>query len=199
VYVCANGPSLRDVPVEALRGRLCIAVNSALRIVPFARMLFFGDARWWWLNREWAAQSPALKVTLSRYWVEDDGTRREEPCDSEPGVFCMKQKGTGGLALSRDGLAWGLSSGGTAINLAAHANGGRRIVLLGYDFRRAPDGCRNAAPNVNPCSDKFSAMLSPKVWELTAAAAKDRGIEILNATPDSALDVFPRVNLGDVL
>jgi hypothetical protein len=42
-------------------------------------------------------------------------------------------------------------------------------------------------------------MLTPSVWEKTAAAAKDRGIEILNATPESALDVFPRVNLGDVL
>jgi hypothetical protein len=200
VYLCANGPSLRDAPLDALRGKFCIAVNSALRLVPWARMLFFGDARWWWLNREWAAQIPTeYRVTLSRYFVEDGGNRREEPCDNEPGILCVRQKGTGGLCRGTDSLAWLLSSGGTAINLAVHANAGRRIVLLGYDFRRAEDGCRNAVANVNPCSDKFAEMLTPSVWMRTADEARYRGIEILNATPDSALDVFPRVKLGDVL
>jgi hypothetical protein len=198
VFVLGNGPSLRETRLEGLRARRTVAVNSAALLAPWAQVVFFGDARWWWLNRGWAAGLPGLKVTLSRFWVDADGVRREEPVTDVPGVYVMRQKGMNGLCMAPDALTWNLSSGGSAIDLAVHL-GARRVVLVGFDMRCGEDGRRNAVPNANKCSCKWESMNVEGMWRRMAEAAMDRGVEIVNATPGSALRTFPMVDLEGVL
>jgi hypothetical protein len=198
-FVLGNGPSLLRADLDALAGRNVIAVNAAVFLRPgLARILFFGDARWYWENRD-AVQALAIpRVTLSRYFVDDDGARREGPCHTEPNICTMRQKGSNGLALAPDALCWNRSSGGSAVDLAAHT-GASRIVLLGFDMAFAPDGTRNAVPYTRRVSSKVDAMNSPATWQGIMDAARARKIEVLNATDGGDLAVVPRVRLGDVL
>ena len=199
VFVLGNGPSLQNDPLERLAGKNVIAVNSAAFVLPkIVKVLFFGDARWYWLNKPAVQALDALKVTLSKYWVDETGSRREEPCSGEPGICTMRQKGQSGLTLACDALAWNMSSGGAAVNLASHL-GAKRIILLGYDMKLGADGARNAFPNLNKTSVKFDTMNVHKSWRSLYDTAIESGIQIINATPGSALHAIPQVNLDDVL
>ena len=95
-----------------------------------------------------------------------------------------------------DRLSWGTNSGYGALALALKLGPPRRIYLLGYDMHPASDGRHNYHDRyLNPkrnsqvFADKFL-----KVFPAITAAAKSLGVEILNATPGSALDVFPIVD-----
>jgi hypothetical protein len=200
VFVLGNGPSLRDVDLSLLANRNVIAVNGAVFARPgLATMLFFGDARWYWENRDEVQAIPIPRVTISRYYVEDSGLRREQPCHEEPGLSPMRQTRSRGLCDMPDTLCWNQSSGGTAIDLAAHT-GADRIILLGFDMAYAADGARNTIPYKRArVSSKIDAMNKPGTWAEIIKAARARKITILNATPGGKLDAFPRVRMEDVL
>lgn len=91
------------------------------------------------------------------------------------------------------------NSGAGAIAMAA-AGGAARVVMLGYDCQHTggmrhwhgdhpPGTAGNAAP-------KTMAGWPAKFRELASAL---RGVEIINCSRETALDVFPRANLEDVL
>lgn len=91
----------------------------------------------------------------------------------------------------------GGNSGAGAISLAAHL-GARRIVLLGYDCQHAPDGRRHWHGD-HPKQLRNAGAVER--WPEQFRAVRDRlsGVEIINASRASALDMFPRADLEDVL
>jgi len=76
----------------------------------------------------------------------------------------------------------------------------KRIVLLGFDMRKV-DGKTNwhddyGVPKkfqFNP----YSRFLKP--FDGIAKDLNRQNVECVNATPDSALDVFPKLSLDEVL
>lgn len=104
----------------------------------------------------------------------------------EPGVI-----GTGG--------AEGGNSGFQAINLAIQF-GARRIVLVGFDMRSDLGlhwhGHHGKGLN-NPKLRNFIAWR--RTLDRAAAQVKGLGIEMLNASPVSALTAYPMARLEDVL
>ena len=90
-------------------------------------------------------------------------------------------------------IHYGSNSGFQAVNLAI-LFGCRRIVLVGFDmhgthfFGRHPKGLRNTTNYANFI----------RAFDL-AAKRLPAGVEIVNATPGSALRCFPMVNLDDYL
>lgn len=115
----------------------------------------------------------------------------------DPDVFMLHNHGAAGLCEKTNGLMTGQNSGFQAINLAVLA-GAKRIVLLGYDMKTAGakshwfgDHPIQTAPSV------FSAMIN-NFPSLVKPLAK-LGVEVLNCTPGSALECFPKRALESVL
>jgi len=94
---------------------------------------------------------------------------------------------------------WNISGGACAIGLAYHF-GVKRIVLLGFDMRKV-DGKANWHDDyVVPKPFRFnpySRFLS--VFPGIAKDLKRLNVECVNATPGSALTVFPIVKLEDII
>jgi hypothetical protein len=109
----------------------------------------------------------------------------------------LRNTGERGLENDSTGLRTGRNSGYAAINLAVHL-GATRIVLLGYDMRghkqqhffgQHPPRLRSSTPYAS-----FVACFSTLVEPL-----RQRGVEVLNCTPGSALGMFRRAALRDAL
>lgn len=183
VVCLAGGPSLCAEDVDACRGRArVIAIKEAIRLAPWATVLYACDAKWWRLYGD-TLDFAGPKYTLdhmARQWAT-----------------VLRNTGDAGLEMERDGLRTGKNSGYQAINLAVHM-GARRIVLLGYDMQ--PDACGQhhwfgshpwkTTPPYGLFVPFFNTLIEP---------LKALGIEVLNASRTSALTCFPRVTLSEAL
>ena len=187
--VCiGGGPSLTKEDVEQCRGQHVIAVNDAYRLAPWSDVLYACDARWWKWHREAAMAFPGLKYGLF------SGNGLPPP---ECGVNVLQTDGTRGISDDPGALRTGLNSGYQAVNLAVHL-GAARVVLLGFDMGPSKDGQthwfgRHPQQLRSPYEQfraAFQTMLEP--------LAKS-GVEVLNASRDTALTCFHRVPLGEAL
>lgn len=191
VACLGGGPSLCAREVARLRGRArVVAINDAWRLAPWAEVLYACDARWW--RRERGVPGFAgLKVTLSN---------SRGQLDAYPEIRVVENTGTLGLERDPRGLRTGRSGGYQAINLAVHL-GAARVLLLGYDMRAAPDGRTHwfgdhaewpTRPSI------YRAVMLPPFAGLARELA-EIGVAVVNCTPESALDCFPKRSLEDAL
>jgi len=190
--IIASGPSLTQEQVDLVMELPTIAVNDAYKLAPWADILYACDAKWWnWHNPEFAGRKVGLKwnaITGSYHanWAED----------IHPDVWALASTGTEGLEDCPNGLKTGANSGYQAINLAVHL-GAKRILLLGFDmqavdgknhwFGEHPDG---VSPPYDNMLLHFPSIVEP---------LKKRGVEVINCSPDSILDVFPKMPLEEFL
>jgi hypothetical protein len=94
------------------------------------------------------------------------------------------------------------NSGGAAISVAAQM-GAKKIYLLGFDMKldeKENQHWHNIYrfnPNKKETQMPFDKHLMgfPKIAE----DAKRLGIKIINVNPESAIDVFPKVSLREIL
>lgn len=187
VVILAGGPSLTKAQVDAVRGRArVIAVKDAVQLAPWADVLYACDAKWWRHYGDtvgFAGPKYALEAAAAKW------------------ATVLRNAGELGLELDPTGLRTGRCSGYQAINLAVHL-GAARIILLGYDAKPSADGRRNwfgERPRsywlALPAYDQRILQCWPTIVQPLAAL----GVDVLNATPGSALDIFPRVSLDDAL
>jgi len=186
-FILGGGPSLAQVDIERLRGSRVIAVNNAYQLADWIDVLFYGDCRWLSSHERRLQYFPGLKVTVCPSHVHKPFVRVVERRNSPQGLQPQPHR-----------LAWNLSSGACAVNLAVHF-GVRRIILLGYDMRKI-DGNNNwhtTHPTAGiPKHDPYTRFLRP--WPFIARDAKQMGVEIINATPGSALGEFPIVDPQEI-
>jgi hypothetical protein len=195
VYVIGGGPSFEAVNPDRLRGRNIVVVNTSWTRVPFADVLFFGDDRWW---RHWKAKVSAnfagrivstthvsdIRVSKLRNTAARRGLAKKPPflLSADPMSVPMR----------RTSLA-------PAINVAAHLLGmSGRIVLMGADGKMTGKQSHHHAPHPWP--------VRPGCWDIQrrdlaelAPQLSGRGIEIVNASPGSAWDIWPVVSPDEVL
>jgi hypothetical protein len=182
-YVLGGGPSLKLVDVGRLETRHVIAVNNAYELAPWIPVCFFGDLRWHNWHRAALAQFPGLKVTCRNELF------------GRPGVLVVrKRRGPYGLSTDQSEIAWNLSSGACAINLATLL-GASEIVLLGFDMRKI-DGKTNwhdeHPGEANAKRDPYARFLEP--FTAIARDLEAMSVPCVNATPGSALTLFPIVD-----
>jgi hypothetical protein len=72
----------------------------------------------------------------------------------------------------------------------------KRIVLLGFDMRKV-DGKNNWHDYHDEMTTEYDKHLLP--MQQVAVEAKELGLEIINATPGSAITVWPIVDPADVM
>lgn len=166
-----------------------IAVNDCYLLAPWAEVLYFADAKWWRWQRERAEfrAFAGQKCTIFATGNQIDDAK----------IHILRNAGPEGLSADPGALATGSTSGYQAVNIAVLA-GPARVVLLGYDGRQGADGRRHwfgdhpdrTEPPYQNMIQRFRTMIGP---------LKALGVEILNATPGSAIDAFPRVDAASVL
>lgn len=187
VAVLASGPSMSAEVAAQVRaaGVSAVVVNSTFRLAPWADVLYAADAIWWLENRD-ALEFAGLKVSVQ-------SPTREAPRD----VLTLRNAGKHGFAADPDSLCTGSTSGYQAVHVAAHG-GASRILLCGFDYRGSghwhedhPAPLTNTPPEVWPeWAGRFEWLVLP---------LRQRGVEVINCTPGSAITCFPRMDLEEAL
>ena len=176
MFILGSGSSLTQDDVELLRGRDVIAVNNAYQLAPWAKHLHAGDWAWW---KAYNPQFDGQKWTISRLAAGRWGATWLNPVSAH------------GLSDKPGTVAHGFNSGYQAINLAYHL-GYSRVILLGYDCGGSHwFGDHQTTPN--PKAKDFAR------WIDAFNQMDTLGMEVLNASRDTALTCFYRVKLEDVL
>jgi hypothetical protein len=187
-FLLGGGPSLRGFDAEVLRGRgRVIAINNSFLLAPWADVLYYADRSWWRAHR----------AAVLASWT---GGRRVSIGTSEDGTQRLRCAGVAGLSDDPSAVKHGSNGGYQAINLA-YLLGAVRIVLLGYDMHvdgerthwhegHARQGASGQAKALAMFAGRFPALVEP----LRAA-----GVEVINATPGSALQCWPYSPLEEIL
>lgn len=195
VAILGGGPSLTREQIDICRDTTTtIVINSSVYAAPWADLLYFCDAKWYRWNEAAVRDFRGMRVTLEN----------EKLRDELPDLVCMRNDSKGsserreGFCSDPSGLRTGGNSGYQALHLAVHM-GARRILLLGYDMRPGPGGRMHHYPEhptpTNPDAVRFWA---PRFRSLIEPLAR-LGVEVLNCTPGSLIDCFPRVDLLEAL
>jgi len=185
-FIVAGGPSVSSLDLQPLRGRRVIAINSSWPRVPFADLLFFGDARWWHEYRDEVLRGFSGRIATSARGID------------HPRVLRLFAIGTSGLAADPDTVAIRRTSTLAAINLAVHLGVGQ-IVLIGVDNRVDPGGPTHHHAGYpwdlrHGCFDEQRAEFA-----MIVAPLRRLGVAVVNASPQSALDCWPKISLSEIL
>lgn len=180
VVCIASGPSLTPDDAETVRksGLATIVTNTTFKMCPWADVLLAHDAKWW-----------------NTYRKEVDEVFKGKRLTCSPSVI------GGGVQSLRTVLQFrGFeNSGCSAISLAVLCKASK-IVLLGYDCKAAADGRRHwHADHPNPLSNAMTIDRWHAKFEKVAAYAKHRKVPVFNASRDTALKCFERVDLSELL
>lgn len=181
VFVLASGPSLTPPDVEAVKSYTrkhdcpVVVTNTTFRMAPWAELLFFHDRKWWEVHGEEVnATFPGLRVTMASL--------------TAPTI----------LSLAGTGFNAYRNSGAGAISFAVMA-GAKRVITLGLDGKYAADGRRHWHAQHPRLGDAATLPRFVKYFPQLARDAAAKGVEIINASRDTALTCFPRATLEDVL
>jgi hypothetical protein len=193
--VAATGPSLTPEVAASVKGCNIVAVNDAWRLLPFAQVLYACDASWWTVHKgasgfageRWSSHGAAGRIrhndkalVAAKYRLNLVEGRDGSTFSTDPGF-----------------IHYGSNSGFQAVNLAL-LMGAIRIVLVGFDMQ-AVDGRKHFFGD--HCAGLRNTSNYRNFIQAFERAAKalPAGLEILNATPGSALRCFPMVDLHDAL
>lgn len=210
-----GGPSLTKAQIamvseaQIVKDYHVIAVNDAYLWAPHADVLYAADYRWWGWHAAGIAK-PALGLTAGQvrerfeaFVGERCSIRHGDSVLHDELVHVLKNltHPDHGDGLSRDqgAISTGRNSIFQALNIAVLA-GVRRALLLGVDGKEAADGrthFHGGHPAPTPYSLFFEAMR--KSFAASEASIKESGVEVLNCSPGSAIDAFPKVSLEEAL
>lgn len=189
VVVAAGGPSfslsqVREIGIARAKDLIrVIAINDAVYPCWFADINYACDHQWWETHNG-VPGFAGLKVGL-----------RHHPVPVYPGIRVLNSTGPEGIEDDPGGLRTAGNSGYQVLNLCAHL-GAAKILLCGYDMRgdnsahwfgRHPESCRKQM------TGGFDRMA--KHYNGIAGPLADRGIEVINCTPGSAITAFPQGDL----
>jgi hypothetical protein len=214
VVLIGGGPSLTYDQVDQVqeqhsRANLrCIAINDAYLWAPWADVHYAADAQWHRWHSE-GIDKPLLGLSAASVraqwsWfagqkcsIENGGGQVED--DS---VHLLRNAHGAvhgfGLSLNPRALVTGRNSGFQALNLAVLA-GAKRVILLGFDGKPAQDGKAHwfgdhPSPTPPAAYPLYRQAMSAAEHDMAAA-----GVEVVNCSPGSAIDAWPKMELENVL
>ena len=202
VVCIATGPSLTAAQVQLARsrGHRLFVCNNAYQIAPDAELLYSVNLEWW--THYW----PAVRDLPAEKW-----TTNREAADRF-GLNWIAERNAPGLSTDPGLIHHGHGSGFSLVSMA-HRMGAKRILLLGYDLKYAPD-YDGRARNIGSAPRHFfgeyptSMQHWPSVQvrdgvhvelvELYRSVHEQGLVEIINCTPGSALEgVIPSMRIED--
>jgi len=188
VVICA-GPSLLDAQLDVVRSAdvKTIAVNGCYEYAPWADVVFAGDYMFWKVHHARIGKA----CPNAALWT----------CDT---TAASRYQINRARVAQRDGLGLKVvhshgNSGFQALGLA-FLWGSRKILLIGMDMRLGPHGEKHRhGDHEKPL---VQAQLFDQWLHASVKLAKDlkaNGCSVVNATPGSALTVFPFMAIEDAL
>lgn len=199
VYILGGGPSLRSVDVARLKGQRVIACNNAYRLAPWIDVMVCMD-------QEWPLRSvhPVELPQFSGLKISALKNHRDEKFARFRFRVVRGDKKPRGLSTDPALVHSNHNSGALAINVAVQL-GASRIILFGYDMRQVDKHDNWHADHKPLQRDNRSRGLDWPYSEFLPrypAIADDLerlGVECINATPGSALTVFPLAHPESVM
>jgi len=189
-YVIGGGPSIKDTDLSVLKHQHVIAVNNAYQLTPWADFMFFMDREWIHYHAEQLRKFHGVIVTiLVEYHKYSKGLR---------GIKQLKRGPRDGFSIDNRKVNHGGNSGFCAINLA-NLLGAGRIILVGFDMRVVNGQHNYHSGHTREIADDIYENEYVKPFSTLIKPAEEKGIEILNATPNSALKCFEFIEIGDTL
>lgn len=187
VYILGGGLSLNTVDIDRLRGQRIIAVNNAFKKAPFADVCYFKDFHWFQQegNGDNLQNFGGLTVTSCNRFRQSSW------------VYVLKTGDRNVVELRPERICHSSNAGCEATNLGIKF-GGTKIILLGFDMQEI-DGKANF-------HDEHDRKVSPHIYEhqfipsfkAVKKHIENRNIEVINATPGSALTLFPIVEPEEI-
>ncbi len=171
VVVLASGPSLTPAQIERVRAAAhpTIVTNSTFLDAPWAEVLIGFDARWWRVYGERAA-------------AEFSGTR----------LGCSAGVRThGAVSLYQQSWFHNFGNSGTAAVSLAVIGEAQKVVLLGVDCQRVNGRIHHHGDHPKGLGNALSLATWPRKFKQAARFARERGVEVVNCSPGTALTHFP--------
>lgn len=186
--VGASGPSQRKEDFDYTRGKCrVVVINSTWKLAPWADVLYACDRPWWSRYGPAPDQFGGLRIVGKGEW---------------PGCVSAGCIQPGEMRMFWDGqrIGGGWNSGFQVLNLLAYWRVAR-VIFTGLDCKADSEphwhGRYKDGHCPNPKQSHFDKW--KRSFSLAAPQLKDRGVEVLNASRDTALECFPRVSLEDAL
>lgn len=185
--------------LSAIHHKHIIGVNVAFMLGNWIEVAFFGDGGFFLKHRQELAEFKGLKICcnpkVNRQQFRTDHIKYLGRDGNYPK----------GISPHRHKVSWNHNSGAAAISVAAHT-GVKRIVLVGFDMKNAPDSSQHwhavyggKAGHPPEQLKKLPFRRHLPGFRIIAKHAERMGIEILNACPDSAITEFKKVSVKDLL
>ena len=175
--------------MEKLFDKNVIGINAAYQLGSWVDYVYFMDKDYMLAERGGLSKFPNKVISALEYSETED--------------WCYTVKGTQehGICETPNTIAYNWSSGAAAINLAYHL-GAKKIVLLGFDMKltRGKQHFHQAGNGYTKPKliDKvFKRHL--QAFEYIKNDADRLGVEIINASPKSAIKEFKRATLNSIL
>jgi len=187
-------PSVYSPFMTFLHDKHVIGINVAYLIGDWMDAIFFGDIGFFLKHQRGLAAFPGLKISCHPQTDKYDWVKYTPRDKTHPK----------GISDNPKMVSWNNNSGSAAVSIAANA-GAERIILLGFDMKMDNTQQhwhdlygRNAPRNPKkPRHMPFDRHL--RGFSDMAKDAKRRGIEIINASPDSAITCFPKYSIKELL
>jgi hypothetical protein len=191
-------PSTYSPYMSQIHNKHVIGVNLAFLIGDWIDIIFFGDSKFFKRFRAEIASYKAIKVSCN--------SKAISASYHKDNIKYLPKDGSAPYGLTKNSkkLSWNQNSGCAAINLAANL-GAKRIILLGFDMKLDKNNKQHwhsfystaNRKEINPKSLPFQRHL--RSMDAIARDARKRGIEIINANPDSAIEHFKKMSVKDLL
>jgi hypothetical protein len=190
VFIVGGGSSLLGFDWSRLDGKNVIAINRAYEVLPNADIVYFSDPAFW---REHGSRV----VTHSGRKIYGVHHTRWDIVPEVPDIEKVKIVRTNGLSKKNGEVCQWKTSLSGAINIAVQLKF-KTIYLLGIDMQW--DG--NTHHWHSGYKEQMGMNLFDKMMkELKSIAGqlRGRGIKVINLNPESALRVWKKMNIDDVL
>lgn len=188
VFIIGGGSSLKGFDWDLIRHQKIIGANDAYSLGPFVDYCLFADSPWYRVHKENFHKAEATMVGLT-----------VQPLDSNYAYWMRRE--IHGIEKGGFNLGWFGNTGLSCICLAI-AMGAKKICLLGFDMKADEDNgnCNwhenNISTNVPNTYNKFINKAKILKEEMDKHCSD---VEVVNCNLDSAMDVWPKVNLESVL
>lgn len=190
VVIVASGPSAAGVDLEPARGKArIIALNSSVRLCPWADMVYGCDASWW-LHENGLSDFKGLKIAGEARATQSYQDIRTVKVIAHIDTLVWDQPGC---------IGSGGNSGFQSINLAV-LFGARKLILVGYDMQidgglhwhgKHPAGLNNPTAKNVPRWRRAIDGVQPELERL--------GVTVWNCSPVSALQAFPKTGFAEAI
>jgi hypothetical protein len=204
VVCIGTGPSLTREQIDSARGKgfRLFVCNNAYQMAPDAELLYAVNSEWWDCYHDEVRWLSAEKWTTNRKAAD------------QYRLNWIAEKNAPGLSLDPDVIHHGHGSGASLVSMA-HKKGAKRILLLGYDLKYAPDyDGRTMRAGSTPRHFFGEYPKSMQHWPSVQVrqgvhvelvewyrSVHEQGlVELINCSPGSALEgVIPSASIVDSL